>query len=472
MFKTKFFDWDDVIAVDFTRTAESVSKTGADLTKWMENQDVKIDLSVLFTPRAVGPTEEETNMMMQCWNDELDYMEIFILDKGKRFSKIPEHEFGNFFSDESYVIMCRYIVPFDDDLTESSSHRDNGNRIQNGVVHDQVNGGDDCASEAPSVEEHDFRCVVYFWQGRGASQMGWLNFTFGLQKKFEARFGSKLEVVKINQQQESARFLSHFWRKFIIHQGKRSSSLTDKPVQLYHLRSNTNPLTLRCIEIQPSTSLLNSGFPYIICLNNNNNSQSLLPDDRIPQGMETNAINKIYVWLGSKANASESKIAEQIAREKLSSNTADVAVIHEGQEPDEIFKSLGGRQEYDKDSSYMNNLRLFKCSNDKGYFCISEERTDFSQENLSDDDIMILDNGSQVFLWIGPKSSDIEVRLAYKSAEVYVKNLAKKESKSRQLLLTLKGKESRRFTKCFHAWAEHKVIKDPRGDEARFLKFH
>ena len=26
--------------------------------------------------------------------------------------------------------------------------------------------------------EDDFQCVVYFWQGRHASNMGWLTFTF------------------------------------------------------------------------------------------------------------------------------------------------------------------------------------------------------------------------------------------------------------------------------------------------------
>jgi len=47
----------------------------------------------------------------------------------------------------------------------------------------------------PDVVEDDFRCVVYFWQGRDASNMGWLTFTFSLQKKFESLFGDKLEVT-------------------------------------------------------------------------------------------------------------------------------------------------------------------------------------------------------------------------------------------------------------------------------------
>lgn len=46
--------------------------------------------------------------------------------------------------------------------------------------------------------EEDFQCVVYFWQGREASNMGWLTFTFSLQKKFESLFPGKLEVLHAN----------------------------------------------------------------------------------------------------------------------------------------------------------------------------------------------------------------------------------------------------------------------------------
>ncbi len=56
----------------------------------------------------------------------------------------------------------------------------------------------------------DFKCVVYFWQGRDANNMGWLHFTFSLQKKFESLFKDKLEVVRMYQQQENHKFLSHF----------------------------------------------------------------------------------------------------------------------------------------------------------------------------------------------------------------------------------------------------------------------
>lgn len=50
------------------------------------------------------------------------------------------------------------------------------------------------AEEEDKQPEEDFQCVVYFWQGRQASNMGWLTFTFSLQKKFESLFPGKLKV--------------------------------------------------------------------------------------------------------------------------------------------------------------------------------------------------------------------------------------------------------------------------------------
>jgi hypothetical protein len=43
---------------------------------------------------------------------------------------------------------------------------------------------------------------------------------------------------------------------------------------------------------------------------------------------------------------------------------------------------------------------------------------DIFQDDLADDDIMLLDNGEQVFLWLGAKCSEVEIKLAYKSAQV------------------------------------------------------
>lgn len=136
-----------------------------------------------------------------------------------------------------------------------------------------------------------------------------------------------------------------------------------------------------------------------------------------------------------------------------------VKILNEGDEPENFFwVALGGRKPYDHDAEYMNYTRLFRCSNERGYYTVAEKCADFCQDDLADDDIMILDNGEHVFLWMGPRCSEVEVKLAYKSAQVYIQHMRiKQPERPRKLYLTMKNKESRRFTKCFHGWSAFKV---------------
>ena len=136
--------------MDFTRTAESVQRTGADLNKWAEKQETKADLSALFAPRQPSIAECEAQQLMEDWNEDLETMEAFVLE-GKKFVRLPENELGTFYTQDCYVFLCRYWIPVE---------------TPEGVPEDEE-----------SVEE-DFQCVVYFWQGRDAGNMGWLTFTF------------------------------------------------------------------------------------------------------------------------------------------------------------------------------------------------------------------------------------------------------------------------------------------------------
>ncbi|XP_060528403.1 protein flightless-1 [Cylas formicarius] len=412
IFKCKFSGWDEVIAVDFTRTAESVQKTGADLTKWARQQETKADLTALFTPRQPSMPLNEAQQLMEEWNEDLEAMEAFVLE-GKKFVRLPEEELGHFYSKDCYVFLCRYWVPVDD-------------------------GEEDLVEDAD-----DFQCVVYFWQGREASNMGWLTFTFTLQKKFKSLFQDKLEVVRTHQQQENMKFMAHFRRKLIIHQGKRKVK-EKNVVEFYHLRSNGSALCTRLVQIKPDGSLLNSAFCYILKV-------PFEQDDDCDSGI-------VYVWIGSKSDPDEARLIQEIAEEMFNSPWVTLQVLSEGEEPDNFFwLGLGGKKLYDKDATFMDYTRLFRCSNEKGYFIVSEKCSDFCQDDLADDDIMILDNGEQVFLWLGAKCSEVEIKLAYKSAQVYIQHMrVKQPERPRKLFLTLKNKESKRFTKCFHGWGLHK----------------
>jgi len=160
----------------------------------------------------------------------------------------------------------------------------------------------------------------------------------------------------------------------------------------------------------------------------------------------------VYAWIGRIANVNESRLAEELAASIFSSSYS-IQIINEGEEPENFFwVGLGGRcDDYEQDASYLAQSRLFRCSNDKGFFCVSEKCADFCQADLADDDIMILDSGNAVFMWVGSQTSETEVQIGLRTTILYVQHM-KSQGFSRCLKLVRKGKEPHEFTRCFHAW--------------------
>ncbi|CAH3013556.1 unnamed protein product [Porites evermanni] len=423
MFKARFTGWDDVLAVDYTLSADYVAKASKQLgvtnitTKEAQaklQKAAKVDLSALFTTRQQPIPNNEQEQFVEEWNEDLDGMECFVLE-GRKFVRLPEDEIGHFYTGDCYVFLCRYWVPVEQPEEEDEE-------------------------EEPIEQEEDFQCVVYFWQGRDANQMGWLTFTFSLQKKFEMLFGEKLEVVKTQQQQEAPRFLAHFKGKFIIHKGKRKEPIENNKPKFYHIRSSGGILAKRVIEIETSARHLNSEFCYILKVPFENYSEDGI----------------IYVWIGSKVTESDADHAKELGNEIWDSGYT-VQIVNEGEEPENFFwVGLGGRKEYDKSAEYIKYVRLFRCSNEKGYFSISEKCSDFCQDDLASDDVMILDTGHEVFVWMGPQSSDVERKMAIKSTQVYIQHLMQLDSSSpiRKLRCTFRGREPHQFTRCFHGWGD------------------
>lgn len=71
---------------------------------------------------------------------------------------------------------------------------------------------------------------------------------------------------------------------------------------------------------------------------------------------------------------------------------------------------------------------------------------------------MIADNGELVFLWVGTRASDVEVKMAYKAAQVYIGRMTNVQpDKPRKLVASIKFHESKRFRKLFHGWSKHKI---------------
>lgn len=104
----------------------------------------------------------------------------------------------------------------------------------------------------------------------------------------------------------------------------------------------------------------------------------------------------------------------------------------------------------------MRKARLFRCTCETGVFTVSEKCHDFCQADLPDDDVMLLDTGIILYLWVGSSAPQPEVKFGLKAAAVYLQHLKAKGLPSRKLTAVRKGNEKSDFTQCFHGWTSWK----------------
>uniref|UniRef100_A0A915M8J2 Gelsolin-like domain-containing protein n=1 Tax=Meloidogyne javanica TaxID=6303 RepID=A0A915M8J2_MELJA len=242
VFRSKFSSWDDIVPFDFTMTADTVQRRGADIKVIMERDKMKTDLVALFLDRLPTMPHEEADQLIEDFNLDLEVIESFVLE-GKKFVRLPKEELGIFYTMDCYVFLCRYF-DYNEELSENGS--------------------------------------------KGS-----------VERKFESLFKDKLEVVRMNQQQENHKFLSHFKRKILIRRGRREATLKLNEPELFHMRANGSSICTRTIQVDCRVSSLNSAFCYIL---------------RTPcaDGDESGVI---YVWKGSKcASEVEIKLAYKAAQ--------------------------------------------------------------------------------------------------------------------------------------------------------------
>lgn len=87
-------------------------------------------------------------------------------------------------------------------------------------------------------------------------------------------------------------------------------------------------------------------------------------------------------------------------------------IIEEGHESAAFWAALGGKGEYDREvdapGAPILEPRLFHCKLLSNGKLRVEEIDDYEQEDLDEDDVMIMDVGDEVYMWIGKDSTEEE----------------------------------------------------------------
>uniref|UniRef100_A0A8C9L2J7 Villin-1 n=1 Tax=Pavo cristatus TaxID=9049 RepID=A0A8C9L2J7_PAVCR len=160
-----------------------------------------------------------------------------------------------------------------------------------------------------------------------------------------------------------------------------------------------------------------------------------------------------YLWYGKGCSGDEREMGKMVA--DIISKT-EKPVVAEGQEPPEFWVALGGKTSYANSKRLQEENpsvppRLFECSNKTGRF-LATEIVDFTQDDLDENDVYLLDTWDQVFFWIGKGANESEKEAAAVTAQEYLRSHPGGRDLDTPIIVVKQGYEPPTFTGWFMAW--------------------
>ncbi|XP_043941617.1 adseverin-like [Protopterus annectens] len=282
---------------------------------------------------------------------------------------------------------------------------------------------------------------IYIWQGQKATRDELTASAF-MAVQLDDSYGGLPVQVRVPQGSEPPHLMSLFKGKpLIIHAGGTSRGSGQTPAasnRLFHVRCSTSKAS-RAVEVKADASSLNSNDAFVL---------------KTPQS--------VYLWKGTGVSDDEVTAAKSV----VSTLGGSAKEINEGSEPADFWSILGGKKSYQtsaglKCKQQTYHIRLFACSNKTGRFTIEEVPGDFSQADLATDDVMLLDAGNQIMLWIGNEANDVEKKESPLAAQKYVDTDPARKGMKLPISVIKQGCEPPTFTGWFLGWDPHLWQKNP-----------
>uniref|UniRef100_A0A8C9T678 Villin like n=1 Tax=Scleropages formosus TaxID=113540 RepID=A0A8C9T678_SCLFO len=302
-------------------------------------------------------------------------------------------------------------------------------------THGQFYGGDCYLVLYTYMKSNKQQYILYMWLGRHATQDEITACAYQAVNVDNKYNGAPVQV-RVTMGKEPRHFLAIFKGKLIIYEGGtgRAGVVNPDPgVRLFQVRGEQEWNT-KATEVPARASSLNS------------NDVFLLKTEQM-----------CYLWYGKGCSGDEREMGKAMA-DLLSKQ--DKQTVMESQEPAEFWVALGGKAPYASNKRLqqekpLHQPRLFECSNQTGRFLMTEI-DEFTQEDLDEDDVMLLDTWDEIFLWIGRSANDYETNEAHTSAVEYLNTHPAGRDPGTPIITVKQGFEPPTFTGWFNAWDPHK----------------
>ncbi|KAM4581996.1 advillin [Fundulus diaphanus] len=296
--------------------------------------------------------------------------------------------------------------------------------------------GGDCYLILYTYLVNNKKCyLLYMWQGRHATQDELAASAFQAVA-LDQKYNDEPVQVRVTMGKEPRHFMAIFKGKMVIFEGGTSRSGCsdpEPPVRLFQVRGS-DQLNTKTIEVPALASSLNSNDVFLL------KSQV-----------------GIYLWCGKGSSGDERAMAKEVSSVIGAGSERGIEeIVAEGQEPVEFWELLGGKAPYANDKRLQQVVldhepRLFECSNKTGRFIVSEV-AQFTQDDLSEDDVMLLDTWDQLFLWIGKEANEVERKEAVVTSQDYLRTHPGNRDPDTPIVLIKQGFEPPTFTGWFAAW--------------------
>ncbi|KRZ51973.1 Gelsolin, cytoplasmic, partial [Trichinella nativa] len=236
---------------------------------------------------------------------------------------------------------------------------------------------------------------VHLWQGAKCNVNRKQQAKQAMAKISSEHRNGKAAQVYVKQGKEPERFLKLFENEIVILMDSKqvinNNNDDDEGNHLFRIRNGC------AVQVKREASSLNSNDVFVLA-----------------------AKEIVYLWQGKGASQIEKDVAQRFFNRFYSTKKKCLNVM-EGFEPQNFWDAIGGKAAYASSKALRvrenPNLpaRLFHCSETNGIFDV-EEIVSFTQEDLYEDDVMVLDVGDEIFVWIGKEASEIEKRKACENA--------------------------------------------------------
>ncbi|NWZ42132.1 VILI protein, partial [Brachypodius atriceps] len=297
--------------------------------------------------------------------------------------------------------------------------------------------------------------IIYIWQGRQASTDE-LAASAYQAVALDQKYNNEPVQIRVTMGKEPAHLMAIFKGKMVVYAGGTSRAGSTEPTpstRLFQVHG-TNEYNTKAFEVPVRASSLNSNDVFVL---------------KTP--------SCCYLWYGKGCSGDEREMAKTVA-DIISK--MEKPVIAEGQEPPEFWLALGGKSQYASSKRLQEenssvSPRLFECSNKTGTF-LATEIIDFTQDDLEESDVYLLDTWDQVFFWIGKGANESEKEAAAVMAQEYLRTHPSGRDLDTPIIVVKQGYEPPTFTGWFLAWdplmwddkKSYETLRAELGDDGSF----